>query len=592
MATKYYFAQKDPSHTAPSGLTPALDGGLSGTFATNPIFNFDQSFLDGLNGISAPDMGRSVPYISLKVLDPAGQPIEDLNLSFFHKPFSAQQISSDLRYSERPVMSLKSLELKTDLASGYLYYTNVVLNLTVHRPDALGSTFLVALLFPGMPFLLEYGWNSPNTLLDTKDVLLMAVKTYNLTMDASGQIQLTVEGTAFNERFNNVLIGDVGSVPTKSTTTNKEMLDGLEKYRTLINELSSYLQDMRQRSNSTINDYSLLKKFADSYQSVEKKSRGDLSAKLTEKLRQLNQSVELKNFGTKNKQIPTVKLHTLLHKVCHETFQALGGIMTGVSELRVVYGFFNEKAGPYANKCIAEFPIDLRKFRAKMKAGKDNGRVVPTIEFLLNTLQSDFLENEEYFKAELTQKQANNPDHTADIFNKPDVVSHFISRREGGNLVMELYIVDINSGLPITTNQLASTARATQADAEQAIIGSTGFPMLKLGHANSYIKTITLSQIADQNMKAVLIERMTRDRISGPRSKVTQKDRASAAPVTPLSLPLQGTASVIGHPGWKPFRAFYLSAGFFLIDGVYKITSVKHTLGADGFNTEIEFLWH
>lgn len=580
--------------TAPTVALGSLEA-VTGDFNNNPIFNFDQAFLDGLNAISSTQLGSSIPHISLKVLDPSGEVLEDLNLGFFHKPFSTDQIRSDVRYSERPVMSLKDIQLKTDLASGYLYYTNVTLNIKVHRPEALGSTFLIALLFPGMPFLLEYGWNSPNTLLDTKDILLFAVRTYNIKLDQTGQIDLTIEGTAFNERLGNTLVGDVGDPPVKNQKTTTEELDGLEKYRNQVNHYSSYLSDMRQRSDSTINDYSIIKEFAEVYKKIENKSRGDVSTKFSTTMKTLRGNSQTRDIGPKLRGIEVIPLHDLIHTLCNDTFGAIGNTIPGINEFRIIYGTFNEKAGVYANKSIAEFPIDLKKFKNKIRAAHDNGIHVPSIEFLLNTLQSDFLENEEYFKANLTQKPANTATFTPDIFNKPDVVSHFISRREGGPdglVVMELYIVDINSGLPITTAALANLNRTSQDEAEQAVVGATNFPIIRLGHANSFIKTITLNQISDQYMKAALIERMTRDRVVGPRSTVTQKESQSAAPVTPLTLPLKGNASVVGHPSWKPFRAFYLSTGFFLIDGVYKITSVTQSLSAGEYNTDIEFMWH
>jgi len=580
--------------TAPTVALGSLQA-VTGDFNSNPIFNFDQAFLDGLNSITPPQMGASVPYISLKILDPSGAVLEDLNLGFFHKPFSADQIRSDVRYSERPVMSLKDIQLKADLASGYLYYTNVTLNIKVHRPDALGSTFLIALLFPGMPFLLEYGWSSPNTLLDTRDILLFAVKTYNIKLDQTGQIDLTIEGTAFNERFGNTLVGDLGVPPVKNQKTTTEELDGLERYRNQVQHYSAYLADMRSRSNSTINDYSIIKEFAEVYKKIENKSRGDVSGKFSTTMKTLRGNSQRRDIGPKLRGIEVIPLHDLIYTLCNDTFAALGNTISGIQEFRITYGTFNAKAGIYANKSIAEFPIDLKKFKSKIGAGHDNGIHVPTIQFLLNTLQESFLENEDYFKSNLTQKPANAATFTPDVFNKPDVVSHFISRKEGGPdglIVMELYIVDINSGLPITTAALANLNRASQADAEQAVAGATNFPIMRLGHANSFIKTITLTQISDQNMKAALIERMTRDRVVGPRSTITQKESQGAAPVTPLTLPLKGNASVVGHPGWKPFRAFYLSTGFFLIDGVYKITGVTQSLSAGEFNTDIEFMWH
>lgn len=585
-------------NTAPVVNLPGLVP-LGGDFNSNPFFNFDQAFLDGLHSIKPTDMGMSLPHISLKILDPNGTVVENLNLAFFQQAFDSAQISTDRRYSERPVMSLRDITLKTNLASGYLYYNNVIMNIRVHRPESLGSTFLIALLFPGMPFLLEYGWNSPDPLLDQKDLLLFAVKTYTLRMDASGQIDIMIEGTAFNERFNNILVGDTGQLTLNNEKMTVAELDGLGNYKTQLQTYSGYLKDMSRRSDSTINDYSILPKLAETYKSVELRSRGAVSNAFSIAKNSLKNVVTKQDFGPTLRQRDVVKFHDLLYTLCHDTFDALGKIITHIDEFRVIYGNFNAKAGTFANKSLAEFPIDLKMFNALMQANFDKGIFVPTIERLLNDLHVEFFENEEYWKSNLTPNVANNPDFQPDVFQMPDVVSHFITRsqKDPNNpqnmiTVMELYIIDINSGKPITTQQLAAIQRGSQDEAEQAVAGSTNFPIIRLGHANSFIKNLSLDQISDQNMKAALIERMVKSRVTSPRDTVTNEASLGAKATTPLVLPLRGTAEVVGHPAWKPFRAFYLSSGLFLVDGIYKITSVSHTLGAGVYNTNIEFMWH
>jgi hypothetical protein len=61
---------------------------------------------------------------------------------------------------------------------------------------------------------------------------------------------------------------------------------------------------------------------------------------------------------------------------------------------------------------------------------------------------------------------------------------------------------------------------------------------------------------------------------------------------TPLQVPLKGSMTVFGHTEWKPLKSFYLSSGMYIIDAVYKITRVTHTLGLEGFSTNIEFIYH
>jgi hypothetical protein len=544
----------------------------------NPIFNFSQDFINKLNTVSPIQLAQSQPYVSLKTVGLDGKVKEDLNLSFFMKPMDMASIGTGNRYSDRPAMSLKDVEISTDLASGYLYYTNVTVRVKIHKPDVLASTSLIALLFPGMPLILEYGWNSPNEFLNEKERMLFAVRGYDLSFDATGQIDLTISGMAFNERFNNTLVGDFGDKVDTPNISNDEF-NGIEANLQQIEEYVEYLDGIQKRVNANSNDYKLVKNMADSFKKAETKARGIISKNFSDLKVKLNDKSLIKKvtFGPSLKDIECINFHDVVYTLCQNTFTSLTKIFPSVNEFRIVYGTFNANT-PLGGVSIAEFPIHLNKLNKKFKEFYNNGQMVPTVEALLNILVSDFIDNEEYWKGSLS---------AGDLFEQPDIVFHFTNR---GN-IMELLILDINNGLPITTVQLPQ-GKASDKEAEDAVISGTNMPVIRLGHANSFIKTINLSQIADENMKAVLIERMSRDRLVDLRSTIVPGPALESVPVTPLTLPLQGNASVLGHIGWKPFRAFYLSAGLFLLNAVYKITKVSHRLGADGFKTDIEFMWH
>ena len=102
-----------------------------------------------------------------------------------------------------------------------------------------------------------------------------------------------------------------------------------------------------------------------------------------------------------------------------------------------------------------------------------------------------------------------------------------------------------------------------------------------------------MTHVMDQYIKAAFIKKMadsamieTREFIP-PELEVDNDETG-----TPLTLPLEGTMTVLGHPEWRPFRAFLLSTGIFPIDGVYKITAVEHVLNVQGYTTSITFLYH
>jgi hypothetical protein len=93
-------------------------------------------------------------------------------------------------------------------------------------------------------------------------------------------------------------------------------------------------------------------------------------------------------------------------------------------------------------------------------------------------------------------------------------------------------------------------------------------------------------------MKAMFIARAAQGSPQDPRLSSLPSNTGDVKPVNAMTLPLKGTATVIGHVAWLPMRAFYLSTGLFMVDAVYKIHKVSHSLSLEGFETKIEFRWH
>lgn len=547
----------------------------------NPIFNFDQTFVDNLQTISQVELAQSVPFVSLRTRDSSGEILQDLNLTFFHRQADFDNIAnSELRYPDRPLMSLVSLDAKTTQASGYMYYTELTFRIKIHSPDALKNTSILALLIPEMPLEVEYGWNSPSDFLgaNNREKMLFQVRNYNISLDTTGQIDLSVEGMAFNERINNVYVGDTGQDLSGETLTSGIQFDSLSRAKAQLEERLAYLAKLQANPDSGPNDFSLVKGMAETYQNVEKRVRGAISKEFARLKSQLVGKDGDKEFGIKKVKVLT--FHDILYTLCNDSFKAMSELFIGATEFRVIYGNFNENCGDLSGKSIAEFPIIKQKFHQALQRKRTSGQFVITIEGLLNLMIDDFIENEEYLKTLIS-------DSKAEEFVQPQVNFNFSNR--GG--IVEMSIIDIKADIPLTTKDLMPDAAGPSADVEKAALDA-GLPIIRLGHANSFIKKINLTQMTDQYMKAALIERMHRDRLESARSNIVPGASLESKPTNPLHLPLKGSASVLGHTQWKPFRSFYLSAGLFLVDAVYKITSVRHTLKAGSFDTTIEFVYH
>ncbi len=571
MPVQYFYTGNAPTTTATAGQFQPL------TDTANPIFNFNQQFITDFQDLSSMALGQSVPYISLSAVDLQGTILKNFNVQFFHKQFDFSTIGQS-RFSDRPLMSIKSLEVSSNAANGYLYVLDVRITLKLHSPDALTRSELLFLLFPGLPLLLEYGRNgSPGVadFLNQREILFVSVKDYTITMDQSGQSELVINATAFNDRFNNTLIGD-GSAPGATARVSAEEQDGIEHTKTTTDAVLAHVV-----SNSQSNNYALKRLLAESYRETEDKVRGSIKAQFQARLSQLSALATTQRFGLKS--VKVIPFHDIVHTLIVPTLNAMeGAIFPSMTNFRIIYGTFNNKFSSFADKSIADFPIDWNMLDKIIGDDVESGITVQSIQSLLNHLIRDFIEKDSYWRTvDHSQEDGNYP---------PDVVVNFTNRVVGQDRFAEIVIFDVSHNLPVTTLTLPQGTDSVQ-NAEAGFV-QAGVPIIRMAHANSFISDISLSHISDPNMKAVLIKRMQDNRLASPRDPIPQGKARDTTPDTPLVLPLRATMNVLGHIEWKPFRFFYLSTGNFLIDGVYKILSVKHMLSADGFKTSLDIMHH
>ncbi len=584
--------QKAPSYfyvgnTAPSKIKTTKPSSKSKnkneTDVFNPLFNFDKAFGQKFGQIKPVDVGSSQPFISLKILDLAGNEKSNLNVNFFQKQINFNEINKEGRYTDRPLISLKSVEITTDQSSGYIYFTNVTINLKIHKKDDLADRAILGLLFPGCPLLMEYGWNSKDEWLNkSKQKLLLNVVSYDITLDESGQADLTVKCLAFNDILDNTIIGDLNTLEFSNDLVQKEELNGLFANYNALKSFLEYLEGLEKNGSKNVNDYSILAKSVKTYRNLQQKTEGKISKNFQDYLKKLSDK-KLRgqlDFGKKNTKIDVIALHDVVFTLCDETFNSMSGLIP-VAKFEVVYGALNDQCFGYSGTSIADFPIDYNKFQQWIRQRSSEGQNTIYVKDLLNGLCREFVENEEFLRQ--SSKSKGKP------FQQPDIAINFINTGD----VLTLFIIDAKSGVPPTTNQIKDEKKLSLKDAQDKILNGTDIPIITLGHANSFIKNVTFSRIDDAYMESVLIERSLNNSYYTPRSNILNDQLQGAqATQTPLTLPLQGTAKCIGHVGWMPFRAFYLSSGIFLIDAIYIIKKVTHTLSIEGFETQLEFFWH
>jgi hypothetical protein len=290
---KYFYLGDAPKIA--TGLDPK-EKDTTDNKLTNPLFNFDKTFSEKLNKITPLELAQSSPYIKLDIVDLEGNTKTNMNVAFFQKQINFDEISKG-RSADRPLMSLIGVDIWTSEASGYFYYTHVTLKLKIHKKDDLSDMAVVALLFPGCPLRLEYGWNSPNEFLATKQTLSINVINYNLNIDKTGQADLTVECMAFNDVFTNAYIGDLGDQEDIIGEPSSELAKNYNQISKFLENFNSKEYDKKSR------DYSLIMGQAEHYKSAEQRLNTKIKKRFAEGIEKLEKlKRNQKEFWNKTNQ--------------------------------------------------------------------------------------------------------------------------------------------------------------------------------------------------------------------------------------------------------------------------------------------------
>ena len=594
-------APKGGRHFKGGGLTPSLKPLTEKSIkeeTANPIFNFSQDFIDNLQKITPIELGSSVPYVALRTIDEQGTILTDFNLELFQKQLDFTKLGTSERYSDRPVASLIDLKIKSDQGSGYIYFQDISFTIKVHKPDIAFNGTLISLLFPGMPMEIEYGWKnsaSKNPLLNKIEKLSFALKSYSLNYNQDGQIDLSINGTAFSERFNNTLIGDETIEENPDADTLRK--GGLSSQYNSNKGYQEYLQNIKDNPDkSGVRDMKLVEKMFQSYQTSLQTAAGTVRKNFVRNLHSLKKQQqsgaeyqEKNNIKRKTFKNKMITLHDLVSIMCEKTLIAFQKT-TGVDNLRFVYGLFHDEVGgaqkKFAGQPIADFPIDLARFEEKMSEYiASTGTEVMTLESFFSTIIREFLHDDGTWKK---------LESTSDGVKTPYMYLAINNYKVDGKTQMDISLIDINQGIPMTSELIKGTEKLSVGDFEKKL-KDKNIPVIKLGHANSFIQSLKMDNVMDEYMKATLIKRMSEVSSTYTRAFVPpglQNALVGTDTKTPLHLPLQGSMTVLGSVDWKPFRPFGLLSGIFVIDGVYKILSVEHSIGNGNFTTAISFIYH
>lgn len=203
-----------------------------------------------LESVSPVEIASSVPRIIITKVDPrTGRPIRDVR-PLMYDLMETPQFGADgegfgigqERFFERATVSLRGLQVKSELQYGVDVLRKITLQFTVHRPDIVfdrGSDVpWREILEEGRSFSLEYGWvadptvcrnslfnglghvTDRGTVIRSTQIVLLVVARWTVRLKETGEIDVTIEAyengdIALREtRFSDVIGAVIGRTGT------------------------------------------------------------------------------------------------------------------------------------------------------------------------------------------------------------------------------------------------------------------------------------------------------------------------------------------------------------------------------------------
>jgi hypothetical protein len=166
---------------------------------------------------------------------------------------------------------------------------------------------------------------------------MFAVNGYDLDIDQVGQISLSIDGYAYNDKISSILIGDTGEKESEGDVA------GDVKYLKL---MTDHFKESAGKEKKGTNNYKLLTEQAESYDSVLTRAKKKISTNFSDAFSTLisknKQYIQKTKLGKGSKEIEFISFHDIVNVLCEKTFQRIPDLIPGVKEFQIIYGTFNK----------------------------------------------------------------------------------------------------------------------------------------------------------------------------------------------------------------------------------------------------------
>lgn len=568
-----------------------------------PFSPCSQEAIDLLEGITAADKGQAVPYLLLwevdtrsgKAMHPRSEsdprPKRPLSIISVEPPRFGVSVNSatDVRFRERPPVSLERLSVKTAIPYGIFTYSELNLSFVVHQPDIIFDDHVrinesgqlehakdstdswSSLVTPGETFALEYGWSASNSV---KNGIL--------------------NGEGFSNPNNGVIVPGRRQIRFRVDNYTFQILpDGQVRFN--IHGLEA--GEFNTRQAFLIDDKPKLKgsgTITSRQTGVSRQSVDPYGTGMEALLKELQNEVGAPSTGIKNKKTGGYAVpFGLLFDVVFADVIKQAHVDMGFEKNEIFIGHFNATAGRAApkysdgvdmsNKPISDFTIPLDDiqtvFARLLKAGA---------QLTLKNFIEPFLK---LFSDQSTWVRE--PDGISRTM--PQVVFRNISRTtRSGKTEMFFYIFDVKrefTKFDKTDSGKLTTGNVSRS-AVKKIVTDKGIPFLSFVRANSYVKDATFDVIQDEQMKGIFIRKYFQEGGINRAQKTGSPDVAGkqGAPLAQqiFSAAINGKVTMIGNFAFDLFALSWVDFGIRRWDGPFTIFGKEDVIERGSFTTTID----
>lgn len=549
------------------------------------------SAVKALESISASEKAQAVPVAKIWEIDPkTGFAMHPGSNNFdpafplsVHtaKPadFGDTLDSQDSRFSERPLVSLERIAIKTQNPRGDTLYRTVEIQFVVHRPEIIFDKHVddnnkhassqdswSSLLIPGQAFCLEYGWSaSPGA---TNGILTGEFNVDEKYITASGDSKIIkVDATK--------RISFIVTSYTFQILQDNQMKFNIKAYE--LGEVGlrrAFLTDQKNSENKKDNDD------AESLRRLLKKFKQELS------------EANGKTEKAKKTPVRTVRFGHLLHFLFADLIRSA----LGPENVEGIYvGRLNKRAGTpqkkYGGQSVSGTPIsdfilpldDIEKiFSERIR----NGTQMTLYNFIEPFLKL-------FSSPEIWDRKGDDKEKFSNRTIPQIVMKTMTGKNESGRLMTAFYFFDINEAyVNITSNDSEKlNENAPRSQIRQALESkSIPVPFISLVKGNSYIKDAMFDTIQDEKMSSIFITRYfgktDADRKGVTQGKPGENKGGKTPPAQQIYSPvIQGKITMLGNFVFDTFALVWVDFGVYRWDGPFNLYEREDIIAPGEFTT-------